>query len=84
MRLLADAIRTLKHDRAFAALAVGILAMTLGILIAVYAIVRAVVLRPFPFAEQDRLIVAWQQDSRRALPVVEVGYGEAADALRDS
>jgi putative ABC transport system permease protein len=79
MRLITDAVQSLRHDRAFAALAVGILAMTLGVLIAVYAIVRAVVLRPFPFADQDRLIVAWQQDSRRALPVVEVGYGEAAD-----
>ena len=79
MRLFADACRSLRHDRGFAALAIGILAVTLGVLVAIYAIVRGVVLRPFPFADPDRTVVAWQQDSRRALPVVEVGYGEMRD-----
>jgi putative ABC transport system permease protein len=37
------------------------------------------VLRPFPFADQDRLAVIWQRDDRRALPVIEVAYAEMHD-----
>ena len=37
------------------------------------------VLRPFGFADQDRLAVIWMRDDRRALPVIEVAYGEMED-----
>ena len=44
-----------------------------------FAAVQAVLLNPFGFANQDRLVVLWQTDLRRALPVIEVAHGEAAD-----
>lgn len=54
-------------------------AVTIGAVTAIYAIVHAVVLRPFPFADQDRLVVIWQRDDRRALPVIEVAHDEMVD-----
>ena len=77
--LLRDAVRSLAHDRRFTIVAVALLAVTIGLVTAVYAIVHAVVLRPFPFADQDRLAVIWQRDDRRAQPVIEVAYGEMQD-----
>ena len=77
--LLRDALRSLRHDVRFVVVAVALLALTIGTATAMYAMVHALVLRPFPFADQDRLLVIWQRDDRRALPVVEVAHGEMVD-----
>ena len=42
--LLRDAVRSLAHDRRFTIVAVALLAVTIGLVTAVYAIVHAVVL----------------------------------------
>jgi MacB-like periplasmic core domain len=76
---LREATRSLIRDRRFSGVAVALVAVTIGVVTAVYAIVHAVVLRPFPFADQDRLIVIWQRDDRRASPVVEVTRSELED-----
>ncbi len=57
----------------------ALLALTIGAITGVYAIVEAVVLRPLAIAEQDRVVVIWQRDDRRALPLIEVAYGEHVD-----
>ncbi len=77
--LIREAARSLVRDLRFAGLAVVLLAITIGATTAVYAIVQAVVLRPFPFHDQDRVVVIWQRDDRRAQPVIEVAYGEMID-----
>ncbi len=46
---------------------------------AIFAIVDAVLLRPLPVTDQDRVVVIWQRDDRRALPIIEVAYGEMED-----
>ena len=74
-----EARRSLAQDARFTASAVILLAITIGAVTAVYAIVQAVVLRPLPFSDQDRLVVIWQRDDRRALPIIEVAYGEMTD-----
>src|SRR2546430_8452074 len=76
---LREASRSLVHDGRFAAVAVALLAVTIGAVTAIYAIVHAVVLRPFPFADQDRLVVIWQRDDRRAQPDIEVARGEMVE-----
>ncbi len=81
---LRDAIRSLRTDWRFALIASTLLAVTLGTLTAVFAIVQAIVLQPFPFRDQDRVVVVWQRDMRRAQPVIEVAHGEATDWLRRS
>ena len=76
---LRHAVRALRHDWRTSALSVGLLAVTIGAVMAIFAIVDAVLLRPFPFADQDRVTVIWQRDDRRALPIIEVAYGELLD-----
>ena len=76
---LRDAGHALVRDIRFTALAVTVLAVTIGATTAVYAVVQAIIVRPFPFADQDRLAVIWQRDLRRDLPVMEVAYGEMTD-----
>ncbi len=73
------AVRSLRHDWRTTALAAGLLAVTIGAVMAIFAIVDAVLLRPLPFADQDRVTVIWQRDDRRALPIIEVAYGELLD-----
>ena len=77
--LIRDAARSLARDVRFAGIAIVLLAVTIGATTAVYAIVQAVVLRPFPFTDQDRVVVIWQRDDRRAQPVIEVAHDEMTD-----
>ena len=79
-----DAVRSLRTDWRFTLIASTLLAVTLGTLTAIFAIVHAIVLQPFPFRDQDRVVVVWQRDLRRAQPVIEVAYGEASDWRRRS
>ena len=76
-----DGWRSLRQDPRVALTAVALLAATIGAVTAVYAIVQAIVLRPFPFADQARVAIVWQRDDRRAVPVMEIAYGEM-DAWR--
>jgi predicted permease len=76
---LFDALRDLARDVRFTLLALALLSVTIGATTAVYAVVQAVVLRPLPFADQERLVVIWQRDLRREQPLIEVAYGEMVD-----
>jgi predicted permease len=80
---LVRAFRSLRRDRAFTAFSLSLLALTCGATIALFAVVRAVVLQPLPFAEPHRTTVIWEYDTTRSTPVVEVGLGEATDWLAD-
>ena len=77
--VLRDSVRSLRQDRRGTLVSVCLLAVTIGAITAIYAIVHAVVLRPFEFVEQSRLAVMWLRDDRRALPIIEVSYGEMND-----
>jgi hypothetical protein len=81
---LRDSIRFLREDLRGTLLAVSLQAVTIGAITAIYAMVHAVVLRPFAFVDQDRLTMTWQRDDRRALPVIEVAYGNMTDWLARS
>ena len=84
MRAFRDAVRSLAADWRFTAAAVALLSLTIGASTAIYAIVHAVILRPLPFEQPDCVAMIWQHDMRRALPVIEVSYGEALDWQRRS
>src|SRR4029078_11680879 len=81
---LRDSLRSLRQDLRGTLLAVSLLAVTIGAITAIYAIVHAVVLRPFTFVDQDRLAMIWQRDDRRGRAVIEVAYGNMADWLARS
>lgn len=53
-------LRTLWRSPGFSALAVAILALGLGAALAVIEVADAVLLRPLPFADADRVMTAWQ------------------------
>jgi len=63
-RLMQDvrfAVRTLSRDVTFSTVAIGMLALGIGATIAVFAIVNAVLLRPLPFPNSDRLVMVWER-----------------------
>jgi len=68
------AARRLWRRPGFTALAVATLALGIGGAAAIFSVAHAVVLRPFPFHVPDRLVLLWQNDTRRDQPFVELSY----------
>ncbi|HZM90270.1 MAG TPA: ABC transporter permease [Blastocatellia bacterium] len=62
------ALRTMARKPAFTALAVMIIALGVGANTAVFSLVRAVMLRPLPFADPDRLVMVWEDASFANFP----------------
>jgi putative ABC transport system permease protein len=55
---LAGAFRSLRKQPAFAMMAISMLALGTGANVAIFSLVNAVLLKPLPFAEPDRLMLA--------------------------
>jgi putative ABC transport system permease protein len=70
---LRQALRSLSRARAFAAMVVLILGLGIGANTAIFSVVRAVLLRPLPFHEPDRLVRLYES--------FRTGGGEAELAL---
>jgi putative ABC transport system permease protein len=68
--------RILRRRGALPLVAVVMLAVAIGANTAVFSIVHAVLLRPLPFSDPDRLVMLWGHDPATALPVIEVSTGD--------
>ncbi|MBX9602655.1 MAG: ABC transporter permease [Bryobacteraceae bacterium] len=58
---LRSALRSLRRSPAFSLSAIALLAAGLGITSVAFALVDALILRPLPFREPDRLLVIWEK-----------------------
>jgi putative ABC transport system permease protein len=72
-------LRMLTRYPAFTAVAVITLALGIGANTAIFSVVQAVLLRPLPFKDQERLVVIWKSDEATKHPFVEVSIPEFND-----
>ena len=68
------AARGLRRNPAFAAVAVLTLALGIGATTAVFSVVHAVVLRPLPYANPERIVTVWETREHSAQQRVVVSY----------
>ena len=57
-----DGVRTLRTNPGFAAVAIVTLALGIGMTTAIFSVVDAVLLRPVPMSDIDRLVMIWETD----------------------
>ena len=63
IRDLRFALRTMARKPAFTSMALIIIALGIGANTAIFSLVRAVILRPLPFKDSDRLVMVWEDAS---------------------
>ena len=63
------AARRALRNPGFTAAAVLTLGLGIGAAVVIFAMVDAVLLRPFPFREQDRLVTVWGEMKERVDPL---------------
>jgi putative ABC transport system permease protein len=68
------ALRSLRRRPLLFLVAASALALGIGASTAVFSVVDAVLLRPLPFTDPDRLVLLWQSIPARNAPFVEVSY----------
>jgi hypothetical protein len=70
----AHALRRLARRPLLACVATGTLAVGISGATAIFSVAHAVILRPLPYAQPDRLALVWQSDLLRGQPFVEMSY----------
>jgi len=72
-------LRVLSKRPAFTAVAVVALALGIGANSAIFSVVNALLLRPLPFRDPDRLVQVWESDVKRGQDTGTVAYPNFAD-----
>jgi putative ABC transport system permease protein len=73
------ALRTLFRHRGGYLAAIGILALGIGMSVAMFSLVDAVLIRPLPFPGQEQIRVIWKADPLAGPHVEELAYPELRD-----
>ena len=61
------ALRTFKHSPGFTAVAGLTIALGLGATTAIFSVVDALILKPLPYPEADRIVMVWMDNRRQSL-----------------
>jgi predicted permease len=64
MRDTKYAVRALLHTPGFSVVAIAVMTIGIGASVALFTVVRSVLLRPLPFPHPDRLVALYSQDDR--------------------
>ena len=75
------AFRRLAHEPGFSVAAVSTLALGIGGAVAVFALVEAVLLRPLPYPDADRLVILNHRDQRTGITKEFVAIGDYTDLM---
>jgi predicted permease len=81
---LADVARTCRRSPGFAAAVVAVSALGVAAATAAFTVADHVLVRPLPFAEPDRLVKLWQDQSARGYSRMEVSPGNFDDWQRQA
>ena len=79
LRDLRHGLRSLRRNPGFTLTAVATLALGIGVTTTMFSVVNAVMLRPLPWPDADRLALIWTDDVRRGLPREGTGHATIAD-----
>ncbi len=79
VREAAYALRRLANAPGYTAAAVLSLSLAIGVNSAIFSAVHAVILRPLPITEPERLVACWETNAQQNLAVVEVSYRNFRD-----
>src|SRR6202451_1705477 len=71
--------RMLLRDRSLACVCLLALALGIGVSTAMFSVLHAVVLQPFPFPDQNRIVVGWKADPKNGVKFVELSYPDYKD-----
>ena len=63
LRDLRYGVRALRHAPGFTAIAITVMALGIGANVALFTVVRSVILKPLPYRDQDRLIAIYENSS---------------------
>lgn len=73
------AIRTLLVRPSFTIVATFVLALGIGATTTIFSVVDAVVLKPLPYPDAHRLVVVWESNDGRGMPLMNVAPPNLAD-----
>src|SRR5882762_1798353 len=73
------ALRTLRRSPGFTAVVVLTIALGIGANTAIFSVVQAVLLRPLPYRDPDRLVMVWEADQKKGANHIQVSAPNYSD-----